>query len=148
MQFNPFEILYFPTFIFKNGAQPKAKFFITIMNIDNEVIVVSLPTSKDFIPDSILAEGCIEHPTRCISCYCFFPKVEICSDSNFTFALNTFIYADQVDTYNASILERQYPVENVDYYRKGTLSKDKQSDLLDCLINSKQLKRGIKKKIQ
>jgi hypothetical protein len=148
MQFNPFEILYFPTFIFKNGAQPKAKFFITIMNIKNEVIVVSLPTSQDFIPDALLVEGCIEHPTRFISSYCFFPEIKICSDSDFAFALNTFIYADQVDAYDASILERQYPVENVDYYRKGTLLEDKQSDLLDCLINSKQLRRGIKKKFR
>ena len=53
MQCNPFEILYFPNFIFKNGVTPKPKFFITLKNLDGEIIVVSLPTVFQSVPKFI-----------------------------------------------------------------------------------------------
>lgn len=145
MQCNPFEILYFPNFIFKNGAQPKAKFFITIKNHDGEIVVVNLPTSRDFIPDDIKVEGCIEYPDRCISCFCFFKETIICEETGFKFNKDTFIYANSVDTYSLEKLTEHYPVENVDYFIKGTLSNPYKNNLLECLKNSHDLKRKVKK---
>lgn len=145
MQCNPFEILYFPNFIFKNGAKPKAKFFITIKNFDNEIMVVSLPSSQDFVPDSIKAEGCIEYPDRFISCFCFYKDKVICNDTTFKFLKDTFIYANYIDTYSLSKLSEHYPVKGIDYIIKGTISEPYKTDLFNCLKNSHDLKKKIKK---
>ncbi|MBE7645516.1 hypothetical protein [Tenacibaculum finnmarkense] len=145
MECNPFEILFFPNFIFKNGATPKSKFFISLKNIDNEIIVVSLPSSQDFIPDAIKVEGCIEYPDKCISCFCFLKNSKICNNTGFSFLKDTFIYANYVDTYSLIKLSKLYPIKGIDYIVKGTLSKPHQTDLLNCLKNSHTLKRKIKK---
>lgn len=145
MQCNPFEILYFPNFIFKNGAPPKPKFFITLKNIDDEIIVVSLPTSKDFVPDDIKVEGCIEYPDKFISCFCFLKNKVICNDTNFKFIVDTFIYANSVDTYSLTKLSEHYQIKNIDYFSKGTLSESYKTNLLNCLRNSHDLKRKIKR---
>jgi len=145
MQCNPFEILFFPNFIFKNGATPKPKFFITLKNIGNEIMVVSLPSSQDFVPDSIKVEGCIEYPDRFISCFCFLQNTVICNDTGFKFLKDTFIYASYVDTYSLAKLSERYPVKGIDYIIKGTLSKPYKTNLVNCLKNSQGLKRKIKK---
>ena len=56
-------LLYFNPFEFKNGATPKAKYFIVLANSDEGFMVASLPTSKDFIPSDILEEG-YAHQTK------------------------------------------------------------------------------------
>lgn len=145
MEFNPFEIIYFPNFIFNNDAPPKAKFFISIKKINKEIIIVSLPSSKDFVPDIIKKEGCIEYPDRCISCYCFFKNSLICEDSDFTFNKDTFIYANGVDAYSIEKLKSYYPIEGVDYFKKGTLTKDLQKKIYECLKNSFDIRNKIKK---
>ncbi|CAG2533954.1 hypothetical protein MAR621_03707 [Maribacter dokdonensis] len=145
MQCNPYEILYFPNFIFKNGATPKPKFFITLKDLDGEIIVVSLPTSKDFVPDSIKVEGCIEYPDKCISCFCFFKGSVICQETGFKFIEDTFIYANSVDTYSLFKLTEHYPIKNIDYFIKGSLSEPFKTSLFNCLKNSHDLKRRIKK---
>jgi hypothetical protein len=145
MQCKPFEILFFPNFIFKNGAPPKPKFFITLKNIKNEIVVVSLPSSQDFVPDNIKVEGCIEYPERSISCFCFFKNKDICNDTGFKFAKDTFIYANYVDTYSLIKLSGHYPIQGIDYVVKGTLSNPYKSNLLNCLKNSHDLKRKIQK---
>lgn len=145
MQCKPFEILYFPTFHFKNNAPPKPKFFITLKNLDDEIIVVSLPSSQDFIPDNIKLEGCIEYPDKCISCFCFLRNSDICDDTDFKFSKDTFIYANAVDSYSLSKLKEHYPIKDIDYFVKGTLSETFKNSLHKCLMNSHDLKRKIKK---
>ncbi|MEX0995980.1 MAG: hypothetical protein WDZ45_02895 [Flavobacteriaceae bacterium] len=145
MQCNPFEIVYFPNFIFKNGATPKAKFFIALKILDEEIIVVSLPTSKDFVPDNIKVEGCIEYPDKCISCFCFLKNTVICKGTGFKFNVDTFIYSNSVDTYSLAKLIQHYPVQDIDYFIKGALSEPYKTNLLNCLKNSHDLKRKIKK---
>ncbi|HMC00126.1 MAG TPA: hypothetical protein VKN14_03715 [Flavobacteriaceae bacterium] len=145
MQFNSFEILFFPSFRFKNGAAPLPKFFIALKKVKNKLIVASLPTSQDHVPDNIKVEGCIEYPDKCISCFCFFKQKTICDDTGFKFHKDTFIYASAVDTYNLGTLKSYYPIKDIDYFVKGKLSKKLETELYQCLKNSFDLKRGIKK---
>ncbi|HEX9826510.1 MAG TPA: hypothetical protein VGA80_07910 [Flavobacteriaceae bacterium] len=114
-------------------------------NIDNELIVVSLPSSQDYVPDNIKIEGCIEYPDKCISCFCFFKKTIICDDTGFQFDKDTFIYANGVDTYSLKTLRSFYPIKDIDYFVKGKMSKELETKLYNCLKNSFDLKRGIKK---
>ncbi len=65
-------LLYFDPFVFKNGAPPKAKYFIALANIDESVVLASLPTSKDHIPaDIAVVRGTVNMPERAINAYVF-----------------------------------------------------------------------------
>lgn len=57
-------LLYFEPFIFKNGAKPKNKYMVVLgKDIDRNMIIASLPTSKDHVPgDMEVKAGCLELP--------------------------------------------------------------------------------------
>lgn len=44
------ELIKFSPFVFKNGNQPKPKYCIVLGQIDDKVMLASLPTSKDHVP--------------------------------------------------------------------------------------------------
>ena len=46
-------LLLFHPFVFKNGAASKDKFFLVLENMDGELLLASLPTSKDHVPSDI-----------------------------------------------------------------------------------------------
>ncbi|WP_108423943.1 hypothetical protein [Flagellimonas amoyensis] len=144
MAINPFSLLYFPTFYFKNGGS-KPKYFIPLYLDGSKLIIASLPSSQDFVPDDIKKYGCIEYPDKCISCFHFPSGKIICDDSGFAFPLDTFIYLDQIDDYDKDIFESVYPVEGIDYHTKGSLSKSIKEDLLKCILNSSRVKNKIKR---
>lgn len=52
------ELIKFSPFVFKNGNQPKPKYCIVLGQIDDKVMLASLPTSKDHVPsDVMMLEG-------------------------------------------------------------------------------------------
>lgn len=53
-------LLYFSPFWFPDGGQPKPKYFVVLYNEDKDMLLASLPTSKDHIPSDIeMQAGCI-----------------------------------------------------------------------------------------
>lgn len=40
-------LLLFRPFLFKNGAEPQDKFFLVLKKIESNILLASLPTSKD-----------------------------------------------------------------------------------------------------
>lgn len=46
-------ILYFEPFYFENGNTPKPKYFLVLKEVDNQLILASLPTSHDHIPSNM-----------------------------------------------------------------------------------------------
>lgn len=46
-------LLKFKPFIFKNGACPKDKYFLVLKEMENTMILASLPTSKDHVPTDV-----------------------------------------------------------------------------------------------
>lgn len=68
----PGNILYFTPFYFKNGAPSKNKYFIVLKDVDGQLILASLPSSRIKLPHRIPEDhGCIEVPEGCINCYLF-----------------------------------------------------------------------------
>jgi hypothetical protein len=61
------------------------------------------------------------------------------------FPLDTYVYGEQVDTMNYSLLTEIYKVENKDYIKLGRLSENEFNALRECLIKSSKVKRKIKK---
>lgn len=79
-------ILYFKPFYFENGDTPKPKYFLVLRNMEEELVLASLPTSHDHIPSNMQKRhGCIDDSTINFNCYYFkegkniaFNEVNIC----------------------------------------------------------------------
>jgi len=142
--FTPGNIVYFTPFYFKNAAASKNKYFIILKDIDAQVILGSLPTSKIFLPNRIQEEhGCIEVPDGCINCY-LFVKGRLIGQNGFSFPVLTAIYGQQIDLYDKSVIESQYPLENVHYKIIDTLLPEELEAVLNCLRTSSSVKRKYK----
>ena len=68
------QLLKFSPFEFKNGNTPKPKYYVVLKHINEEVMMASLPTSKDHIPsDALVSDGCVDIPERQVNAFVFSP---------------------------------------------------------------------------
>ncbi len=138
-------ILYFDPFYFKNGNTAKAKFFLVLKRFESNSLLVSLPTSQDFIPENLgIDAGCIEQPEININCFVISQNSEI-TECGKHFSKKTFIYGHQIDEYDLAVLKSIYPIEHTDYNFWGIMRNDIFEDLLVCLKNSQSVKRRFKR---
>lgn len=136
----PGTLYYIDPFVFKNGAKPKAKYFIVLAQMDGELMIASLPTSKDHLPvDTNVIRGCVNIPERCISAFVF--EAGDIVTNTFSFPQRTFIYGEQVDDYCEEELK---PMAD-DMETIGILNSDLFQELLDCMKQSSVIKRKYKK---
>ena len=90
-------LLYFNPFIFLDGGNPKPKFFVVLGEVNETVLLASLPTSKDHIPSDVVVKSvCLEIAERMVNVYAFLAN-EIVTDNGFFFDKNTFIYGQDRD---------------------------------------------------
>lgn len=142
--FDTGNILYCDDFKFNNNDPSKAKYFIVLKRVNNKLVVGSLPTRKNKIPNFIdISHGCVNRNDRCFNCYLFEPQRSIC-DNGFSFPLPTFVYADEIDSYDVEIIDKNYQL-GVNYRVEGKLTDKEFKDLLDCVVNSTAIKRGFKR---
>ena len=129
-------LLYFNPFVFKNGATPKPKYFIVLANMDNGVMLASLPTSKDHVPrDTEVKRGAVNIPERDVNVYVF----EACDQvtESFAFPRRTFVYGEQVDDYTEEDLNAMgSTIQNL-----GVLKPELLADLKACLRQASNIKR-------
>lgn len=139
------QIFYFIPFYFKNGNTSKNKYFIVLKNIDNDIIIASLPTRSNNAPSLIkVTHGCVNNDERCFNCYAF-EATRVIATNGFSFPIATYLYGNEVETYDVGILSSVYQIENIDYEIMGTLTTEEFNNLYNCLKNSTSIKRGIKK---
>lgn len=145
IMFEPGNLLYFDPFIFPDGGEPKPKFFVVLGEIDESIILASLPTSKDHIPSDVpVKSGCLEIAERMVNAF-IFQANEVVTDNGFFFDKNTFIYGQNIKTYNLiSFLEQKMKGE-VDITVKGKLIDNLFTSLKDCLKNSDAVRKKFKK---
>jgi hypothetical protein len=138
-------LLYFTPFFFKNSSEFKPKYFIIIKKWGNSLLLAGLPSSKKHLPpDLINVFGCLESPERCINCYAF-EALKTVTEEGFAFPLDTYIYGQHLDEFDAELLEDIYPIEGIDYEIIGQLKRDKFDDLIDCFKNSASVKNKYKR---
>ncbi len=120
--FSEGQLLYFTPFYFKNGNEPKNKFFLILRNINNITLVASLPTKVNNAPALMNdSHGCVNHDERKFNCYVFAKDKPVC-DNGFSFKLTTHIYGDQIlDYLIAEITDSNRIIEGRDYELKGLL---------------------------
>jgi hypothetical protein len=134
-------ILYFTPFYFKNGNKAKPKYFVILKEIDGESILASLPTRKDSIPENeVIERGCVELPDINLNCFVFSPEIEVTKCNKF-FDFKTHIYGYQIDSYKIEDLNDIYRIEETDYVIFGEMKDEIFSQLIDCLKDSKAVKR-------
>jgi len=142
--YNAGSILYFPDFQFKNGKPSKPKYSVVLKALDEEVLLASLPSGVDHLPRFIeQSHGCMEIPEGRICCY-IFKAGQVIPDSGWTFSLDTYLYGEWIDEYEISLLTDLYPIENIDYEIKGSLTNAELTALTACFAASASVKRKYK----
>ncbi len=142
--FEPGNLLYFNPFIFPDGGEPKPKFFVVLGEIDETVLLASLPTSKDHIPSDVeVKSGCIEISERMVNAYIFMAN-EVVTDNGFFFDKNTFIYGQNIKTYNSIAFLGQTTSGQTVIEQKGKLKDEVFTALKDCLKNSDSVRKRYK----
>jgi hypothetical protein len=139
------KLIYFDPFHFKDGGQPKPKYFLVLKVIGDNAILASLPSSVNHLPrNQALNHGCLEIPEACINCYIFEAGRPI-TTSGWSFSFHTMLYGNWLDDYEVSSLERNYPIAGVDYEIVGELSDIELNGIIKCFANSSVVKRKYRR---
>ena len=145
IMFEPGNLLYFNPFIFPDGGDPKPKFFVVLGEVDDTILLASLPTSKDHVPSDVeVKSGCLEIAERMVNAYIFMANEEI-TDDGFFFEKNTFIYGQNIKTYNTSAFLQQQTSGQIEITEKGKLKDEAFNALRECLKNSDAVRKRYKK---
>ena len=143
--FEPGKLLYFNPFIFPDGGDPKPKFFVVLGEIDDSLLLASLPTSKDHVPSDVeVVSGCLEIAERMVNAYIFMANEDV-TDNGFFFEKNTFIYGQNIKTYNTAVFLQQQTTGQTEIKEKGKLKDDVFNALRECLKNSDAVRKKFKK---
>lgn len=134
-------VIYFDPFFFKNGNTAKPKYFVVLRVFDGNTVLASLPTRSDSVPQKDEVDsGCVELPDINLNCFVIAKDV-VATECGKCFEFKTHLYGHQLDVYEVDFLQEIYPIEGTDYVIWGKLKKDIFNLLMDCLINSKSVKR-------
>lgn len=138
-------IIYFTPFYFSDGSF-KNKYFLILANNGDNIIVASLPTSKDHIPNSIKKKhGCISDDNKMVNCY-FFEKDRVISEcGTFGFPRDTYVYGEQIDFFDLKLLQSIYKNKENSYTIKCKLLESEFESIKECLKNSGVVARKFKK---
>ena len=136
-------LLYFKDYIFKNGNEPKNKFFLVLKTIENGFIAAILPTKVESLPANIEKNhGCISCPEKCICCY-YISKDIVVTNNGFSFQLDTYMYAQYVFDESENNLLSTYQIEDIEF--KGKLLDEEFEKIITCFSNSTLLPRKFRK---
>ena len=137
-------VLFCKNFKFNNGGEPKDKYFVVLKRNKDSVIIGSLPTRTNKVPNFIYkSHGCVNKDDRCFNCYHFEANRSIC-DNGFCFDLPTFIYGDEIETYHGPTVDANYQI-NVSYQVEGKLTQQEYTNIINCIMNSTSVKRKIRR---
>ena len=143
-------ILYFEPFYFENGNTPKPKYFLVLKEVDNQLILASLPTSHDHIPSNMSkVHGCIDDSTINFNCYYFKAGKDIAfydvGGETFSFPRDTYVYGYRIAFFDLELFKKQIKEHLSMVTLKGRLFETEMQELLDCLRKSASVKRSFRK---
>lgn len=136
------KVLYFDPFYFmdKAGGQ-KPKYYIVLKKLQDEVVLATLPTSKDFVPSSIeKAHGCMEYPDINFNCYYFAAGQAVCTNG-FGFPVETYVYGYRLQTHRVDNFVKMVEDGETAISEKGQLTAEEYRAIVDCLKSSPAVKR-------
>lgn len=137
-------LLYIYDYEFKDLTS-KNKFFLILKKSNFGDVIISLPTSQDYIPSyEKVHHGCIDIDKAQQTTYCF-EKDKIITDTNFCFEKTTFLYGHLIDSINLKFLISRYPIEGIHFEIKGIMLKDELEAIYHCFKSSNWVKNKFKK---
>ena len=146
MKHPPGTILHFNRFQFEEPATAtrpgeRNKFFIVLRTLADQMVLASLPTSKDQIPDSVdQRHGCVLYPSGDLTAYVF-EAMEPVAMNGWFFSLRTYMYGYQVRDYNYGTLSRNHGGAGSEVSVKGRLIAKEFQAMVQCILRSIDLKR-------
>jgi hypothetical protein len=144
--YSPGAILYFTPFYFSNGNSCKNKYFIVLGVDGDDMVIASLPTSKDHVPENLTkTHRCINNDAMRINCYFFEKNRKISECGKFSFPMDTYLYGEHIQSLSRAKLEEIYPLEGKDFISLGLLNDIEFKALKLCLRNSGNVKNKLKK---
>ncbi len=153
MNHPPGTILHFNRFQFDEPATAtrpaeKNKFFIVLRNLAGRMVLASLPTSKDQVPQVVeQRHGCVDYPSGNFTAYAFEARAPIATNG-WSFSLRTYMYGYQVREYSSTILEKNHRGHGREVSVKGRLTPIEFSAMVQCLLRSIDLKRRFRRTLE
>jgi hypothetical protein len=135
-------LLFFTPFYFKNQNESKNKFFIVLHNDKNKLIIGSLPTSQDHVPECLKRHGCICCEQMQVICYCIKNNTVI-TGNGFYFEKDTYLYGKELDDYEIDLFHTKYTPNDIEV--KGRLTEDELKNIRTCFANSPDVKRKYRR---
>jgi hypothetical protein len=143
--YTPGTVIYFTPFYFSDGTS-KNKYFLVLAAGENDLLVASLPTSKDHIPLSIeKRHGCINEEKIKVNCYFYKAGTVISECGTFSFPRDTYVYGEQLAAFNKAIMQTCYKEEGTDYVVSCKLSDIEFRSIKECLKQAGNVKKKFKK---
>lgn len=146
--FSSGNILHISNYDFEDGkTKPKNKYLVVLHNDNNTIIVGTLTSSQDHVPDHHKKDGCIKIDDSGIHCF-YFPANKLIGEKGYCFPKNTFIYIER------NIFTREVSYLAAKYGDKGTitiedkLAKAHYLELITCIYKGQFISRGIKRKLE
>lgn len=142
-------LLFFRPFLFKNGAESQDKFFLVLKKLDGDILLASLPTSKDHVPSDLeVKHGCLNIPERMFNVFVLLSgeNVAVREDGTFfAFKKNTFIYGVNLDVYPVERFDLQERMAQTTIEKIGTLDEAVFTEIVACLSESKMVKNKYRR---
>lgn len=149
LMFKEGNLLFFRPFLFKNGAEPQDKLFLVLKKLDGDILLASLPTSKDHVPSDLeVKHGCLNIPGRMLNVFVFLSgeNVAVKEDgTSFAFKKNTFVYGANLDVYPIEQFDLQERMAQTTIEKIGTLDEVAFAELIECLSESKMVKNKFRR---
>ncbi|MFA8342045.1 MAG: hypothetical protein ACEPO8_03630 [Rhodothermaceae bacterium] len=148
--FEPGTIAFIENFEYTDGP-PTPKIIVIIGELDTgELVVFAKTTSQDYIPEDMIKSGCQECTERNVSAYVFM-EGEIVGKNldgeDFSFDQNTFMFIRQNVIARESEQLKNY-IKGQDFRILGELNEYDFKAFVECMISSKLISRGMRKKVQ
>jgi hypothetical protein len=143
--YSPGTIIYFMPFYFPDRSS-KNKYFLVLAAGEDNLLVASLPTSKDHIPRSTEKKhGCINDDTIRVNCYFFESGVIVSECGTFSFERDTYVYGEQITFIDRQKMQSDYKQEGTDYRVVCKLSNAEYLSIKKCLKESGVVKNKFKR---
>ncbi|MCO6147526.1 hypothetical protein [Flavobacterium sp. NRK1] len=138
-------LLHIPNYEFENGER-KNKFFLIIREIEHVQLIVSLPSSIEYLPSDIeIVHGCIELEKAQQTTYCFKAERVIASNTAFSFKKDTYLHGCWLHGIDKTAFFQKYSVENLHYEIKGVIDQHELNAIKKCFKNSCVVKNKYKR---
>lgn len=145
-------ILFLKNYQFPDGSSSDKILIVLCSSNDNSAIIYSLTTSKDRLPQELEKHGCQESVETDMSVFVFEAGKVVGTSTNktkkYSFDKNTFLFFQADIIIETTIADISQFISSGRISKLGRLFSSELRSLLECILNSSFVKKGIQSKIR